>query len=78
MPAPKAYFQMASYGDALYVFAGWNGAEVRTVERYSKEKGWVSLAQAPYVNHRYFILFLIGWPLSKLLFESTLILGIVQ
>ena len=40
MPAPKAYFAMTAYGDALYVFGGWNGGEVNTMERYSKQKGW--------------------------------------
>ena len=44
---------MVAYGDALYSMGGWNGGEVKTMERYSKGKGWESLGNIPYDNHRF-------------------------
>ena len=52
MSKGRAYYQLISYGDAVYAMGGHNGSELDSMERWTRGGGWVSVANLPYSNHR--------------------------
>ena len=52
MSRPRAYYQLISFGAALYAIGGHDGGELNTMERYSKQAGWEPMTNLPYANHR--------------------------
>ena len=55
MSKGRAYYQLISYGDAVYAMGGHDGSELDSMERWTKSEGWVSMADLPYSNHRYMV-----------------------
>ena len=53
MSKGRAYYQLISYGDALYALGGHDGSELNTMERWTRGEGWVNMANLPYTNHRW-------------------------
>ena len=52
MSKGRAYYQLISYGDAVYALGGHDGSELNTMERWTRGEGWVNMANLPYSNHR--------------------------
>ena len=52
MSKGRAYYQLISYGDAVYAMGGHDGSELDSMERWTRGGGWVSVANLPYSNHR--------------------------
>ena len=55
MSKGRAYYQLISYGDAVYAMGGHDGSELDSMERWTKSEGWVGMADLPYSNHRYMV-----------------------
>ena len=53
MSKGRAYYQLISYGDAVYALGGHDGSELNTMERWTRGEGWVNMANLPYTNHRW-------------------------
>ena len=53
MSKGRAYYQLISYGDAVYAMGGHDGSELDSMERWTRGGGWVSVANLPYSNHRF-------------------------
>ena len=53
MSKGRAYYQLISYGDALYAMGGHDGSELDSMERWTKNEDWVGMADLPYSNHRW-------------------------
>ena len=53
MSKGRAYYQLISYGDAVYAMGGHDGSELNTMERWTRGEGWVNMANLPYTNHRW-------------------------
>ena len=53
MSKGRAYYQLISYGDAVYAMGGHDGSELDSMERWTKSEGWVGMADLPYSNHRW-------------------------
>ena len=58
MSKGRAYYQLISYGDAVYAMGGHDGSELDSMERWTKSEhggpgAWVGVADLPYTNHRY-------------------------
>ena len=53
MSKGRAYYQLISYGDAVYAMGGHDGSELDSMERWTRGGGWVSVANLPYSNHRW-------------------------
>ena len=52
MSKGRAYYQLISYGDAVYAMGGHDGSELDSMERWTRGGGWVNMANLPYSNHR--------------------------
>ena len=57
MSKGRAYYQLISYGDAVYAMGGHDGSELDSMERWTKSESWVGMADLPYSNHRWGIYF---------------------
>ena len=53
MSKGRAYYQLISYGDAVYAMGGHDGSELDSMERWTKSEDWVGMADLPYSNHRW-------------------------
>ena len=53
MSKGRAYYQLISYGDAVYAMGGHDGSELDSMERWTKSEDWVGMADLPYTNHRW-------------------------
>ena len=53
MPVARGFFQFVTYAGAAFAIAGYNGAVINRVDRYTPERGWVQVANTPLVNHRH-------------------------
>lgn len=52
MSTARSYYQLITYGDAVYAIGGYNsGGELNTMERYRRIDGWKARANLPYKNH---------------------------
>ena len=59
MSKGRAYYQLISYGDAVYAMGGHDGSELDSMERWTKSEGWIGMADLPHSNHRWGIYFFI-------------------
>jgi hypothetical protein len=55
MPSARAWFQLITYGDAMFAIGGWRfGRPTNLVDRWTLAQGWVNMANYPTLNtHRY-------------------------